>query len=76
MMHCFRAARVRAPELVQRLRRFSKVTIPAVDPSSFGPVDDTGVIIDAGEPTTRTEEPSLMEVKVCVACEALRARAT
>jgi hypothetical protein len=64
MMHCFRTARVRAPRLVQRLQ-LSKVTSPTVDPSSFGPVDDTGVIIDAGETTTRTEEPSLMEVKVC-----------
>jgi hypothetical protein len=64
MMHCFRTARLRAPRLVQRMQ-FSKVTVPAVDPKGFGPVDDTGVIIDAGETTTRTEEPSLMEVKVC-----------
>jgi hypothetical protein len=71
-MHCSEPRGVELlARLVQRMQ-LSKVTIPAVDPSSFGPVDDTGVIIDAGETTTRTEEPSLMEVKVLSLVKASR----
>jgi hypothetical protein len=68
MMHCGRAVLLvaRAPLVFNMAKaRMSRVTIIGLDPrAQWGPVNDKGVLIDAGDTAIRTEEPATMEVKV------------
>jgi hypothetical protein len=68
MVHCGRAI-ARAPLVFNmakaRMMMMAKVEIVGLDPrSQWGPVNDKGVLIDAGDTAIRTEEPSTMEIKV------------